>query len=298
MARILRCPACGALWRVDLDDDSAQLRCGECGTVFASAKAETLEVDDEALDDALARREAAAATAAAEASAEAERDASLKAEPTLSGDPLSTNAPSTDDSDDADAQTQPQPRRNPLWGLLGTAAVLALLAGGALMTADTIVREVPALRPAFQAVCGQLPCPGLAWQDAKAWTLTGEIVPAASDTAAETAPQGSAGANPSANTAPSASAQPTQPVQVRVRFENASERTLLLPLVEVKLLDAAGTPIAERLVEPTDLGFATVDGNAPRLAPQGRTEALLTITTPLPIAPVSVALKAWDPQLR
>lgn len=303
MARILRCPACGALWRVDLDDDSAQLRCGECGTVFASAKAETLEVDDEALDDALARRAAAvAAAAAAETNAQTEQDAdaSLKAEPTLSGDPLSTDAPSTEDSDDVEAQTQPQPRRNPLWGLLGSAAVLALLAGGALMTADAIVREVPALRPAFQAVCGQLPCPGLAWQDAKAWTLTGEIVPTAVDAATEATAEGSAGANTSADahTAPSASAQPVQSVQVRIRFENASERTLLLPLVEVKLLDAAGTPIAERLVEPADLGFATVDGNAPRLAPQGRTEALLTITTPLPIAPVSVALKAWDPQLR
>lgn len=277
MARILRCPACGALWRVDLEDASAQLRCGECGTVFASAKAETLDVDDEVLDEALARR-----TASDDAEATPEGDAAADTSP---------DAAPTEDSgtDDTAPASDAKPRSNPLWGLLGTVAVIGLAFGGVLWSADAIVQSAPALRPAFQTACGTLPCPGFAWMDAKAWTVSGEIVDAAQITATPV-PLGD----------PNAVAGDSQatPLQVRIRFENATTRTLLLPLVEVKLLDAAGTPITERLVEPADLGFATVGGDAPRLAPQGRTEALLTITTPLPVKPTDLALKAWDPQLR
>lgn len=275
MARILRCPACGALWRVDLEDASAQLRCGECGTVFASAKAETLDVDDEVLDEALAARTASDGADGADATF-----AASDAEP---ADALAETEPA--DTEASASEPETKPRSNPLWGLLGTAAVLGLAVGGVLWSADAIVQSAPALRPAFQAACGTLPCPGFAWMDAKAWTVSGEIVDAAQITATPV-PLGAAGES-----------QAT-PLQVRIRFENATGRTLLLPLVEVKLLDAAGTPIVERLVEPADLGFATVGGDAPRLAPQGRTEALLTITTPLPVKPTGLALKAWDPQLR
>ena len=100
MARILRCPACGALWRVDLEDASAQLRCGECGTVFASAKAETLDVDDEVLDEALARR-----TASDDAEAAPEGDAAADTSP---------DAAPTEDSgtDDTAPTSDAKPRSN------------------------------------------------------------------------------------------------------------------------------------------------------------------------------------------
>ena len=57
MTRIVRCPACGALWKCP-DEAAETLRCGECRHTFVLARAETVEVDDDALARVVAARRA------------------------------------------------------------------------------------------------------------------------------------------------------------------------------------------------------------------------------------------------
>ena len=61
MAKVLRCPACGALWRVKDDFAADMLHCTECQACFSADKTESLSVPDEKLDARLqqaARRQA------------------------------------------------------------------------------------------------------------------------------------------------------------------------------------------------------------------------------------------------
>ena len=50
MAKVLRCPACGALWRVKDDFAADMLHCTECQACFSADKTESLSVPDEKLD--------------------------------------------------------------------------------------------------------------------------------------------------------------------------------------------------------------------------------------------------------
>ena len=51
MARIIRCPSCGTLWRLEGAAEENYL-CSACGREFSAASAQTVEVDDQALDAA------------------------------------------------------------------------------------------------------------------------------------------------------------------------------------------------------------------------------------------------------
>ena len=42
MAKVLRCPACGALWRVKDDFAADMLHCTECQACFSADKTESL----------------------------------------------------------------------------------------------------------------------------------------------------------------------------------------------------------------------------------------------------------------
>ena len=63
MARIIRCPSCGALWRREGAAEENYL-CSACGREFSAASAQTVEVDDQALDAALAELKAKKSEAA------------------------------------------------------------------------------------------------------------------------------------------------------------------------------------------------------------------------------------------
>ena len=63
MARIIRCPSCGALWRLEGAAEENYL-CSACGREFSAASAQTVEVDDQALDAALAELKAKKSEAA------------------------------------------------------------------------------------------------------------------------------------------------------------------------------------------------------------------------------------------
>ena len=51
MAEVIKCPACGALWRVK--DAAPEYRCGACGRIFAAETAESVVVPDKKLDEAM-----------------------------------------------------------------------------------------------------------------------------------------------------------------------------------------------------------------------------------------------------
>ena len=74
MAIILRCPSCGALWRLPEGETAQKFRCEACGTTFAADKAEAVDVPDDRLDELLkadaAKPQDAAPAAAGEASME------------------------------------------------------------------------------------------------------------------------------------------------------------------------------------------------------------------------------------
>ncbi len=53
MAKVLRCPACGALWRVKDDFAEPTVRCSECQAIFSADKMESVIVPDEKLDERL-----------------------------------------------------------------------------------------------------------------------------------------------------------------------------------------------------------------------------------------------------
>lgn len=272
MARILRCPACGALWRLGTDEAAAeQLVCGECGSLFDVAKAETLEVADDALEAKLNLR--------------SEADEAAEASKADEPEPASDEMP--DDAEEA-ASTNRSSSRTFLWSLLGTCSAAAAIAAGLLCMHEAVLDRAPTLRPVYQSLCGKLPCPGFAWADAASWRLTGELLSEAA--LSET--------TPTDQQADGSASKEASHVRVRVRLENPTDRTLLLPLVEMKLLDAAGTPIAERLLEPEQLGLSSTDGRALRLKAGDAVVVDAEIKTQLPIPPASVTLKAWDPQLR
>lgn len=257
MARILRCPACGALWRLTAEESAARrLVCGECGSTFDAEKAETLEVDDEMID---ARLDAEASDG--------------------------TQRPNEDEEDEkpsrATCSEASASGHGMLWGVLGVIGASAIASASLILAHDAVLSRLPELRPVYQSVCGTVPCPGFAWSDAAAWRIQGELLDQS--------------ASPGDD---AASLNEILPTRVRVRLDNPTSRMLLVPMVEIKLLDAAGTPIAGRLLEPADLGLTGEDGRPPRLAPGEHTEVEISIRIELPIPPATVECKAWNPLSR
>lgn len=276
MAKILRCPACGALWRFDDVEADETLRCGECGTVFSLSKAETASVDDARLEEALRAKIAP-------------EDPAVKGEAAMSA--------LADELAEFDSRAEP-PAASGGFGILKALVVLLLLvvlaAAALLYFHRPVLQQMPALRVIYQDVCRTLPCPGFVWFEPAALTVTGRleavpaIAPEETPATVANATSGMSGANASAP------ADAPVPVVVAITIANTTDRPQYLPTLEVKLLDPAGDTIAQRLLEPADYGYP----QTPAVLAAGDSVATrITVTTPLPHGASNVAVKAVDPLL-
>ena len=150
MTRIVRCPACGALWKCP-EEASETLRCGECRHTFVLAKAET--VDLETVDDPDVMLQVLRVVRARETP-----------EPAA---PVRATAPAE------------KPRKGgALYALLGLVGLAGALTAGVLYFHDPILRQFPPLRGVYENVCRTLPCPGFAWSDVRAFEIRGELAQA------------------------------------------------------------------------------------------------------------------------
>ena len=276
MAKILRCPACGALWRFDDVEADETLRCGECGTVFSLSKAETASVDDARLEEALRAKIAP-------------EDPAVKGEAAMSA--------LADELAEFDSRAEP-PAASGGFGILKALVVLLLLvvlaAAALLYFHRPVLQQMPALRVIYQDVCRTLPCPGFVWFEPAALTVTGRleavpaIAPEETPATVANATSGMSGANASAP------ADAPVPVVVAITIANTTDRPQYLPTLEVKLLDPAGDTIAQRLLEPADYGYP----QTPAVLAAGDSVATrVTVTPPLPHGASNVAVKAVDPLL-
>ena len=175
MAKVLRCPACGALWRVKDDFAADMLHCTECQACFSADKTESLSVPDEKLDARLqqaARRQAVMQEEAREGEAVMSRIAD-----SLTDFDARTEAP------EAPPAAEPAPRapesaersHGVLWTLVTLLALVVLSATGLLLGHKTVLGTMPQLRPVYEEVCMKAPCPGFVWQNAAAFKVTAEI---------------------------------------------------------------------------------------------------------------------------
>lgn len=277
MALIIRCPSCGALWRVS-QLPGERLRCSACRHDFEPGDARTAELSDEALDRELARK----AEAAAQARHEAQK-AQAAAEPkVLRQAPLfatdrarELNAPSEehapmpqfDEKDAGSGAPMPAIYRTKKSGIstfflfIGIVIVAAFASAAAcLLMHDFVLAQAPYLRPVYEKVCGQLPCPGFVWNDARAFRAEASLSP-----------------DPNLGM--------IRPVAV-IRLTNASEHPQLLPVLELKYLDPAGDVLAQRVLDPSDYGYP----QQPAVLPAGESlETRLTLKDPLEFAAASAA---------
>lgn len=152
MAEVIKCPACGALWRVK--DAAPEYRCGACGRIFAAETAESVVVPDKKLDEAMLE----------------------KAKRTVLPEDNVPDAPLL--ADDTPPATDPRavvyvPKRSPVRSFLLAVLVLILLAvacaSAFLMMHGFVLAQAPFLRPVYENVCTKLPCPGFVWADVKAF---------------------------------------------------------------------------------------------------------------------------------
>lgn len=274
MAKILRCPACGALWRFDDVEADEKLRCGECGTVFSLSKAETASVDDARLEEALRAKIAP-------------EDPAVKGEAAMSA--------LAEDLAEFDSRAEP-PAKSGGFGILKALVALLLLvvlaAAALLYFHQPVLQQMPALRVIYQDVCRTFPCPGFVWFEPAALTVTGRLEAIPAIAPAET-PATDANAATGTNAAATPADAPV-PVVVALTIANTTDRPQYLPTLEVKLLDPAGDTIAQRLLEPADYGYP----QTPAVLAAGDSVATrVTVTTPLPHGASNVAVKAVDPLL-
>lgn len=278
MAKILRCPACGALWRFDDVEADETLRCGECDTVFSLSKAETASVDDARLEEALRAKIAP-------------EDPAEKGEAAMSA--------LANDLAEFDSRAEPTARSG-AFGLLKAFVALVLLvvlaAAALLYFHRPVLQQMPALRVIYQDVCRTFPCPGFVWFEPAALTVSGRLEAVPVIAPAETPATDANAASATAGAAPTGamSADAPVPVVVALTIANTTDRPQYLPTLEVKLLDPAGDTIAQRLLEPADYGYP----QTPAVLAAGDSVATrVTVTTPLPHGASSVAVKAVDPLL-
>ncbi|MDO5531847.1 DUF3426 domain-containing protein [Sutterella sp.] len=214
MVRILRCPHCDALWR--LTEPAPQYRCGACSKTFTAEEAKHVDVAEEKLNALLAEEKATRA-----AQAEAEKDALV-----ASAQPVEqvSAAPRP-----ALYVTKRSGAKAFLLLIFGFLCFLVALASGFLLMHQFVLAQAPFLRPVYEKVCTQVPCPQFYWTNAKAFRAEGSLEP----------DQEKGLKSPA----------------VRMRLTNTSEHPQQLPSLEVKLLDPAGDTIASRVLDPVDYGF-------------------------------------------
>lgn len=262
MAKVLRCPACGALWRANDDFKARMLRCTQCQAVFSADKIESVTVPDAVLDARLAAVVDPDAKLAEDAKAGENAMTALAGE---LADFEGRDAPRADESVPADAEP---PAGRGLWTCLLLAALLIGLCSAALLGHKTVLSNMPQLQSLYEKACGALPCPGFVWQNAEAFTATASIeapIPEASDVDREMARR--------------------LPV-VNATLTNNSTHPQRLPILELRLLDAAGDTMAQRILEPADYGYASDTA----VASGDAVKARLTIKTPLPYDAAGVAV--------
>lgn len=152
MAEVVKCPGCGALWRVK--EEAPEYRCGACGRIFAADAAESVVVPDKKLDEAMLEK--AERTNIPE---DAVPDAPLLKE---------ESAPAS-----APRAAVYVPKRSPVRSFLLGVIVLVLLliasASAFLMMHGFVLAQAPFLRPVYENVCTKVPCPGFVWSDVKAF---------------------------------------------------------------------------------------------------------------------------------
>ena len=250
MAKVLRCPACGALWRVKDDFAEPTVRCSECQAIFSADKMENVIVPDEKLDERL--KQQAAAQNPSQTSAES-GEATMTA---LAGSLAEFDARATPEAPANEATSKPSSSHPVLW-TLGTLVVLVGAgAAGLLYGHQTVLKTVPQLRPVYEKVCTSLPCPNFVWQDADAFRVVADI---------EMPLEGA-----SVDEIETARRLPT----VIATLSNRSDRPQTLPILELKLLDLSGAVMAQRVLEPVDYGFTGNDVVAPGTSVTARLRTL------------------------
>lgn len=254
MVKVLRCPACGALWRVETDQKQSLFRCTECQSTFAKEKAECVEVDETLLEERLALEET-------------KKDA-LEQKSEEAAVTMSRLAEELSDFDSRKTEDKPVEKQikdegskfSFLWVLLSLIAILALCAAALLFAHKAVLNKVPQLRSAYEQVCSELPCPGFVWMNADAFSVQAKIEHP--ETNANDLEREMSGLLP----------------VVVAEIRNASLHPQYLPILELKLTDAAGETMAQRILEPKEYGFESLSV----LAPGDHIFARLTILTPLP----------------
>lgn len=295
MARILKCPKCNTPWRLP-DNTSAEtlFECGACGERFAQTVAETLEVSDDVLREAIASKQTAQQTTPT-----ATPDMSALAAPTLST-PASPVAPASEapklpqaevpstlltqeptlsqasseksgeSTDRLSADPRPAvyvPERHPLRTffllLLGLFFAAVICAGAMLYLNGAVLARAPWLRPVYENVCTKVPCPGFSWTNAEKLDIRSSL---RDDPAL-------------GMLLPS----------VNIYITNMSALPQQLPVLEVKVFDVAHATIGAPLVlDPADYGFT----DPHPVLPAGQTvESLAHFRSTLPVEAASVSVR-------
>lgn len=264
MAKIIRCPACGSLFRVPDDFHETTLSCSACRSVFSADKAESVTVPDAVLDARLGKsaETAPAVTPAESGEARMEEIAGELSE-------FSSRAPESAAEPPAEEEA---PRRSHalLWTLICLIALAVIAAVFLLIENRTVVAFMPQTQAIYEKVCTRVSCPGFVWDNADAFAVTADIeTPVAEAGEAEQE---------------MARRMPT----VRAKVTNGSPWPQRLPILELSLLDNAGTVMGQRVLEPADYGFRSDAAVAPGQSATVR----LSLKTPLPYDAASAAVRA------
>lgn len=169
MAKIFRCPACGALWRVPDDLLARRLECSECHTVFAADKAEAIYVDDRQLETRLH---------------EVAQSRTVK-----TPDPEAVMTELAESIADFDARrghkeapTKPRGVASFMWFILGVVLLSAIGFGLLLIWHAPVIKHFPAVLPIYENVCQKLPCPGFVWHDPQHIQTQATLAPSSPET--------------------------------------------------------------------------------------------------------------------
>jgi len=169
MAMLTRCPHCDTVFRVtpqQLQKQHGQVRCGACMQVFDGFRTLSSEADRTVARAVAEHRATQAETlapppvASAETAVAAEPDAvapAVTSSPPESSPAALPESPAVDPVPSANDEPIPD-RRRVLW-LAGSAVLAVALILQALFAYRVeLAAQVPALRPAFEAVCAPLGC--------------------------------------------------------------------------------------------------------------------------------------------
>lgn len=355
MVKVIRCPACGALWRLDEPNDHRNLICGQCSSTFDGTRAEAVTVSEEGLSQLMQASAAAYAppqTAAVDVSQTlrqvgvhlqsapamraypatpsapmatpaatpvaapapmatpnvAAAPATVAPTTTLSEPSMPTPAPTpvatpsvapTEPSlpkvgttpaeptltpsaptpvpaaqsalprlDDLAPQPRPSievPAQKGGWmsffiGLIFTLFVLLVLAAGAIFENQWVLNQVPALRPVYEKICAKVTCPNFVWSQSQALEIRTTLEPT--------------------------STKESQVVDLEIY--NPLSIPVQLPTLNVELVDPAGTPLSQRLLEARDYHLSDSSGY---LKPGERYSYTIYWKADLKYAPAGVVAK-------